>query len=99
MSFNPSARRSPSAPATTENESWKSQGFLNLYLPANNESGRAKLGAIGLKMSKPAERKLMEFLEANPEGGTEAILAKLTIEYRPAGADESAGFDLGPVKA
>ena len=41
--------------ASDNNESWKAQGFLNLYLPGKDGSKR-KLGAIPLKESKPAER-------------------------------------------
>lgn len=46
------------APAA-QPDSWKAQGFINLYLPAKDGGKRRKLGAIPLKDSKPAEKLLM----------------------------------------
>lgn len=80
--------------ATPANDSWKAQGFLNLYLPSKDaKGGRRKLGAIPLKDSKPAEKALMEFLNEDPSRVT-AILSKLIIEYQAADGGNNSGFDL-----
>jgi hypothetical protein len=76
-----------------QNDSWKAQGFLNLYLPKPDGS-KGKLGAIALKDSRPAEKALMAFLNEDPTR-VSAVLAKLIIEYRPATPQDTGGFDLG----
>lgn len=91
MAFQSNAQRT----ATQEqNDSWKAQGFLNFYLP-KADGGKGKLGAIGLKVSKPAEKKLIDFLNANGEEGVKALLSKMIVEYRSATPEDTAGFDLG----
>lgn len=74
------------------NDSWKAQGFLNLYLPAK-DGKRMKLGAIPLKQSKPAEKKMLDWLKEDPSR-VEQILAKLDIEFKSATPDDAIGFDL-----
>lgn len=69
------------------NDSWKAQGFLNLYLP-NKDGKRTKLGAIPLKEANPNERQLLEFLKADP-ARVEVLLKNLLIEFRS--AEPSAG--------
>lgn len=94
MAFNRNGNNnSAPAAANTTNDDWKAQGFINFYLPAKDGS-RRKLGAIPLKESKPQEKILLDWLEADPKN-VEALLAKLIVEYRPAEAPESSGFDLG----
>lgn len=73
-------------------DSWKAQGFLNLYLPSKN-GGRRKLGAIPLKESRTTERDLLKWLNEDPSRVSK-ILAKLVIEYQSAEVDEGAAFDL-----
>lgn len=80
------------APAQT-NDSWKAQGFLNLYLPSKVPGERKKLGAIPLKDSKPSEKDLMVWLNEDPTR-VSVILSKLIIEYQPAVPAEGNGFDL-----
>lgn len=75
-----------------QNESWKAQGFLNLFLPARNGS-RRKLGTIPLKEARPSEASLLEWLNEDPSR-VSTILAKLEIDYQPAAGREDAGFDL-----
>lgn len=90
MAFN----RSTSPAAAPANDSWKAQGFLNLYLPAKDaKGGRRKLGAIPLKDSKPAEKALMEWLNEDPSR-VSTIAAKLVVEYQAADGGNTAGFDL-----
>lgn len=92
MAFNKSnAQRSTNAD-TNSNESWKAQGYLNLYLPSQN-GGRRKLGAIPLKDSKANEATLRTWLEADPEN-INTLLSKIEMEYQPAAQSEGAAFDL-----
>ena len=85
---------SSAAPAqpSTNNESWKAQGFLNLYLPAKNGQ-RRKLGAIPLKESKANEKQLLAWLNEDPSRVTQ-ILAKLEIEYQSAASNDEHAFAL-----
>ena len=75
-----------------QDESWKAQGFINLYLPRKNGE-RAKLGTIPLRDSRDNEAALRAWLEAD-EANITKLMEKLTIEYRPAQGDESTGLDL-----
>ena len=85
---------SSAAPAqpSTNNESWKAQGFLNFYLPAKNGQ-RRKLGAIPLKESKANEKRLLAWLNEDPSRVTQ-ILAKLEIEYQSADSNDEHAFAL-----
>ena len=80
------------AQSSTNNESWKAQGFLNLYLPAKNGQSR-KLGAIPLKESKANEKQLLAWLNEDPSRVTQ-ILAKLEIEYQSAASNDEHAFAL-----
>ena len=80
------------AQPSTTNESWKAQGFLNLYLPAKNGQ-RRKLGAIPLKESKANEKQLLAWLNEDPSRVTQ-ILAKLEIEYQSAASNDEHAFAL-----
>lgn len=75
-----------------QNDSWKSQAFLNLYLPTQS-GGRRKLGSIGLKVAKEEEAKLIAWLEEDPSR-VGIIKDKLMIEFNPAEVQEDNGFDL-----
>lgn len=80
------------AQSSTNNENWKAQGFLNLYLPAKNGQ-RRKLGAIPLKESKANEKQLLAWLNEDPSRVTQ-ILAKLEIEYQSAASNDEHAFAL-----
>lgn len=78
----------------SNDESWKAQGFLNLYLPSPTaKSGRRKLGAIPLRDKDDNEKSLRAWIETNPEAACKMILSKLVIEYNA--ADSAPGFELG----
>ena len=85
---------SSAAPAqpSTNNESWKAQGFLNFYLPDKNGQ-RRKLGVIPLKESKANEKRLLAWLNEDPSRVTQ-ILAKLEIEYQSADSNDEHAFAL-----
>lgn len=89
MSFNNNAARQQ---ATPQNDSWKAQGFLNLYLPSKT-GARKKLGAIPLKESKASEKALLQWLNEDPSRVAQ-ILSKLEIEYQSATPADASGFAL-----
>ena len=82
------------ASAQPQNESWKAQGFLNLYLPGKQPGSRKKLGAIPLKESRNNEKQLLAWLNEDPSRVAQ-ILAKLEIEFQSALPADTTGFDLG----
>lgn len=90
MGFQSNAVTSQSA--QPRNDSWKAQGFLNLYLPRKNGE-RAKLGAIPLKASKDNERMLLEWLQEDPSRVSQ-VLSKLIIEFKSATPQDGSQFDL-----
>ena len=94
MAFNFNSSAATRNTANQSNDSWKAQGFLNLYLPAKDaKGGRRKLGAIPLKDSKPAEKQMMEWLNEDPSR-VSVIISKLVIEYQAADGGNTSGFDL-----
>lgn len=70
----------------------KAAGFLNFYLPSK-DGKRRKVGAIGLKDSKPQEKSLREWLEADA-GNMTTFMEKVIIEYQSAEPTEGHSFDL-----
>lgn len=91
MAFNSSnAKRSNSN--DSDNQAWKAQGYLNLYLPSK-DGARRKLAGIPLRDSKPNECAIRAWLEEDTSR-VDIILDKLEIEYQPATQAEGAAFDL-----
>lgn len=76
----------------TADDSWKSQGFINFYLP-KKDGGKRKLGSIGLKASKPAEKELLDWLNEDPSRIGQ-LFAHCEVEYKSAEGDENSGFSL-----
>lgn len=60
-------------------EDWQSDAFINVYLPTAS-GGKKKVGTIGLKMNKTADRQLMEHL--NNGGSLEEMAKAFQFEYR-----------------
>jgi hypothetical protein len=92
MAFNSNAARSNTGNAPAQNDNWKAQGFLNLYLP-NKDGKRTKLGAIPLKEGKPNEAKMLAWLKEDP-ARVQVILSKLEIEFRSSEPTEGSSFNL-----
>ena len=83
--------KSTSAPAGRgDNDNWKSDAFINLYLPTNGGT-RRKVGSIGLKATKPFEKDLIEKLMADPEAA-KRMLAVLEIEFNLAEPTDDKGM-------
>ena len=95
MAFNnQSAARNfnPNRGGDTQNDNWKADGFLNLYLP-NKEGKRTKLGAIPLKSQKPNEKLMLDWLKEDPSRAAK-ILDALIIEFRSSEPSEGSAFAL-----
>lgn len=75
------------------NENWKSQGFINVFLPTKG-GGKIKLGFIGLQDKVAREKELREWLEKDP-ANIGILASKLIIEYNSAQPTEANMFDLG----
>lgn len=73
-----------------DNDNWKSDAFINLYLPTNGGT-RRKVGSIGLKNSRPFEKDLIDKLSADPEA-VKRMLAACEIEFNLAEPDNDKGF-------
>lgn len=91
MAFN----LNPQANAQAQNnDSWKADAFLNLYLPGADGQPK-KLGAIALHKRKKQDLQLIEALEGkNAEKVLEFILENLTANYQQADGSGAAGFAL-----
>lgn len=85
----------PNAQAPSQNnDSWKADAFLNLYLPGADGQPK-KLGAIALHKRKKQDKQLIDALEGkNAEKVLEFILANLTANYQQADGSGAAGFAL-----
>lgn len=75
------------------NDNWKSQGFVNIFLPTMG-GGKIKLGFIGLQDKVEREKELREWLEKDP-ANIGILASKLIIEYNSAKPSEANKFDLG----
>lgn len=73
-----------------QDTSWKSQGFLNLWLP-KTDGELHKLGFIGLKESDPVQAELLKMVRADVTT-VDLILANLIIEYRSAMIGDGKGL-------
>ena len=92
MAFNTDNAASNVGNTNTNNDSWKAQGFLNFFIPGKDGKTK-KIGAIGLKDSKPNEKELMNWLNADP-ANVQKLLKVLTVTYQSAVPTETSGFAL-----
>lgn len=85
---------SPRNTSNRQDDEWKAEGFINLYLPKRNPDGSAgkfKLGAIPVK-DKGGMSKLLEMIQKDPEGAIKAIQENLTIDYQAANGASKVEF-------
>lgn len=94
MAFNFNNNRSNNN-NNNNNEYWRSDAFINIYLPTAN-GGRRKLGSIGLKKSRPAERQLIEFLSEDPDRIAD-VIASAEFDFRLTDEDNFNAFVLPTV--
>lgn len=89
MAFNTAA-----APASSNNnDSWKAQAFINVYLPSKSGT-RIKVGTLPLKESKGREAELIAWLKQDEENLAK-LVNRLEFDFRLAADSEANGFDLG----
>ena len=62
-----------------QNDDWKAQAFINIYVPAPN-GGRRKIGSIALRESKAYERAIIERLKE--EGGLESLQENAIFDFQ-----------------
>lgn len=86
MSFKKQGSLATGNNTQAENENWRAQGFINLYVKVGE--GKRKVGSIPLKESKAFERALLERLQQ--EGGVEAFAANLEIDFQIADKETKA---------
>ena len=71
-------KKSTQQESAQNNEGWKAQAFINVYV-ATGEGNRRKLIGIPLKESKAFERMLIERLQQ--EGGLEAFAENVSFTF------------------
>lgn len=87
MAFTTGVKRNTAA---AENDSWKAQAFINLYLPTEN-GGKRKLISIPLKDAKAYDSALIERMQQ--DGSIEALKDALIIDFQLADKEvKSVGF-------
>lgn len=82
------------ATAPAQDDSWKAQAFINVYMPMNDGT-RRKLGVLPLKASKKFDAAVIKRLT---EGGEEAVAAmagKIEFDFRLADADDGVEAEAG----
>ena len=68
-------------------ESWRSSHFVNLSLPTKG-NGAIQLDAIKLKDTDPNHKKIIQWLEQDPEKNTKIMLKALVGNFRSATKQE-----------
>lgn len=76
-------------------ESWKSDAFVNISLPTA-DGGTRKIGSIGLKLRKAAEKELIEYLQADPSRVAD-LFSQASFDFQLADGSTSSGFALPEV--
>lgn len=88
-----SFRRSAAPAPQVEDDSWKADAFINLYLPRDNGT-RGKIGTgIPLRATNPAMKQLIDWLLAD-EANVALFKEQLILEVNSAEPKEGNGFSL-----
>jgi hypothetical protein len=77
-----------------KNEGWKSDAFLNLYIPTR-QGGRRKIGSVGLKLNKPMDKQLLDYLADAGDEGLESLKSRLVLDFQRADGNNGDELDLG----
>lgn len=93
MAFNTNTQRNTET--NNNNEAWKAQGFLNIYLPRKDGS-RVKLGAIPLRETRVNERQILDWLKQDDDSGNRlrTLVNKIEFEFNTAEPKEGSALDL-----
>lgn len=98
MAFTQSNAAPANANATSTNdEKWKAQGFVNVYMDVEKKgkTSRMKVGVLPLKDSVELHKLMREWLEKD-EGNAQKLLSRFVLEYRsaePQRGDLKLGFE------
>ena len=80
--------------AQSDDNKWRADGFLNLYLPGADGNPK-KLGAVALHKRKKGDQQIIEALEGeSAQAVLEYILQNLSAQYQPADGSGASGFAL-----
>jgi len=93
MAFRTNTSAAAAMSNTLNQENWKADGFVNLYLPSTDGGKRKKLGAIPLRSSKPSEAALLEWLKKDANN-VNKLLSKLELDFQSVEASAAIGFAL-----
>ena len=86
------ARFNTNTAAAKDNDDWKAQAFLNVWLPTK-AGGRRKVGAIPLKTSRAGDAQLIDFLSGG-EDALRSLVNKLEFDFQLSGGNPDSAFDL-----
>lgn len=77
-----------------DDDSWKSQAFINIYLPSDSKSGRTKLGVMNLKVAKAAEKYLIDLCLKGGAEALEIVKNNIILDFQMADAPANRGLIL-----
>lgn len=79
-----------------QRQNWQNDAFVNLYLP-RRDGTRAKVGSIGLKLSRKTDAQLIAHLANAPdlEEALNQFKDRLIMDFNRADGADSAELDLG----
>ena len=80
-----------------KNDEWKADAFINFSIPTRS-GGRRKLGAIGLKLSKPMQKEILDFLADHGEEGLSQLKERMIMDFQRSDGDNGDALHLGITK-
>jgi len=84
----------PIETGVAKNENWKSDAFLNIYMPTR-QGGRRKIGSVGLKLNKPQDKQLLDYLADAGDDGLAALKERIVLDFQRADGQNGDELDLG----
>lgn len=81
---------------TKNNAQVRPSGYINFYLPANNNGSRRKLGTVPLRETNLAENQLLKWLKEDPSR-IGMLLKSLSADFQEAISSDKQGFDLDSI--
>lgn len=98
MGFQKTAAASNVSPFSSEgggrDQNWKADAFVNILIPTR-QGGRRKLGSLALKLSKPMEKQLLDYLADNGDEGLAALKDRLILDFQRSDGNNGDELDLG----
>jgi len=84
----------PIGTGVAKNENWKSDAFLNIYMPTR-QGNRRKVGSIGLKLNRPMDKQLLDYLSDAGEDGLAALKERIELDFQRADGHNGDELDFG----